>query len=144
MQLRSADPLDAPDVNFEFFAEGAEADLGAFADAAAWARGVFAGVEGEAGPVRGVEPPCVQDGDGGCSREADEQWVRDRVFGHHATGTCAIGEVVDSRLRVKGTEGLRVVDGSVFPRVMGAFPVLATFLVGEKGSEVLLEDAKRG
>jgi len=45
---------------------------------------------------------------------------------------------------VRGTEGLRVVDGSVFPRVPGAFPVLATFLVGEKASEELLADAKGG
>lgn len=143
VRLRSGDARDAPAVNFELFAEGAATDLGAFADAAAWVRGVFAGVQGPAGPVRGVEPPCVGDEKGGgCSRAADEQWVRDRVFGHHATGTCAMGEVVDSRLRVKGVEGLRVVDGSVFPRVMGAFPVLATFLVGEKGSEDILADAR--
>ncbi|KAK0743173.1 hypothetical protein B0T18DRAFT_370890 [Schizothecium vesticola] len=122
---------------------GAETDLGAFADAAAWARRVYAGVAGPVGPVRGVEPPCVSEGvDGGCSRAADELWVRDRVFGHHAVGTCAIGEVVDGRFRVRGTEGLRVVDGSVFPMVPGAFPVLATFLVGEKASEELLADAR--
>ncbi|KAK1836659.1 hypothetical protein QBC39DRAFT_247297 [Podospora conica] len=145
VRLRTADPRDPPDINFELFAdaEGAATDLGAFADAAAWARGVYAAVEGPAGPVRAVEPPCRVEGGGGCSRAADEQWVRDRVFGHHAVGTCAIGTVVDSRLRVKGVEGLRVVDGSVFPRVPGAFPVLATFLVGEKGAEEVLRDARR-
>jgi len=45
---------------------------------------------------------------------------------------------VDSKFRVRGVEGLRVVDGSVFPRPPGAFPVLATFLVSEKASEDIL------
>jgi choline dehydrogenase len=43
------------------------------------------------------------------------------VSGYHTLGTCAIGpddtDVVDNRLRVRGTEGLRVVDASVFPQM---------------------------
>jgi choline dehydrogenase len=37
---------------------------------------------------------------------------------YHPTSTCAIGRVVDSDLRVFGTEGLRVVDASVMPSVV--------------------------
>jgi choline dehydrogenase len=42
--------------------------------------------------------------------------------------------VVDSKFRVKGIKGLRVVDASIFPRTPGAFPVVSTFIIGEKGS----------
>jgi len=144
VRLRSADPRDTPEINFEMFGDEGEVDLGAMADAAAWARGVFTKVEGLVGPARGVEPPCAEEGRGGGCREGDERWARDQTFGHHAVGTCAMGKegdanvVVDSKFRVRGVEGLRVVDGSVFPRPPGAFPVLATFLVSEKASEDIL------
>ena len=39
--------------------------------------------------------------------------------------------------------GLRVVDASVFPRIPGAFPVVATYMVSGKATDVLLEDAKK-
>ena len=34
---------------------------------------------------------------------------------YHPCGTCAIGDVVDSKLKVKGVSGVRVVDASIFP-----------------------------
>ncbi|KAH8903685.1 alcohol oxidase [Coniochaeta sp. PMI_546] len=124
---------------------GAGVDLGAMADAAAWSRRVFAGVEPPLGPVRPAEPPCGSSVPAEC-RAGDEQWVKEQTFGHHAVGTCAIGAdddpkaVLDPKFRVRGVTGLRVVDGSVFPRPPGAFPVLATFLVSEKASEDILKD----
>jgi choline dehydrogenase len=51
---------------------------------------------------------------------------------------------LDSKFRVRGVSGLRVVDGSAFPRTPGAFPVVATFMMSEKASEDVLEDARRG
>jgi len=51
--------------------------------------------------------------------------------------------VVDSRFRVHGVEGLRVVDASTFPRIPGAFPVVPTFMISEKASDTILEDAKK-
>ena len=42
--------------------------------------------------------------------------------------------VLDSKFRVRGVEGLRVVDASAFPRAPGAFPVLAVFLLSEKAA----------
>jgi choline dehydrogenase-like flavoprotein len=50
--------------------------------------------------------------------------------------------VLDSRFRVHGTQGLRVVDASVFPRIPGFFIVSAVYMVGEKAAEVILEDSK--
>ncbi|KAK3360383.1 hypothetical protein B0T25DRAFT_447483 [Lasiosphaeria hispida] len=134
-------------IDFDIFGDaGGQVDLGAMADAAAWSRRVYAGVEAPLGPVRAAEPPCGSSVPAEC-RAGDMQWVKEQTFGHHAVGTCAIGAandpkaVLDSKFRVRGVTGLRVVDGSAFPRPPGAFPVLATFLISEKASEDILEDA---
>ena len=48
-------------------------------------------------------------------REARRAAVRETVVGqYHLVGTCAMGHTVDSRLRVKGVQGLRVIDASIF------------------------------
>ncbi|KAK4223243.1 putative GMC oxidoreductase [Podospora fimiseda] len=148
VKLRSNNPQDTPLINFELFGDvpGAETDLNALAEAVAWGRRVFSGVAGpDIGPMRTTEPPCA--GQGSVCVEGDKQWAKDQSFGHHATSTAAIGAdddplaVLDSKFRVRGVEGLRVVDGSAFPGVPGAFPVLSTFLISEKASEDVLADA---
>jgi choline dehydrogenase len=75
-------------------------------------------------------------------------FVRDNAWGHHACGTCAIGPrdrdgVVDSRFRVHGTRGLRVVDASIFPRIPGFFIVSAVYIIAEKAADDILSEAKR-
>jgi choline dehydrogenase-like flavoprotein len=57
---------------------------------------------------------------------------------YHPTSTCAIGEVVDSELRVHGTEGLRVVDASVMPTITRANTHAATVMIAEKASDLIL------
>jgi choline dehydrogenase len=96
-----------------------------------------------------LEPPCASpDANGSCG-QVDEDWISAQTFGHHPTSTAAIGAdgdanaVLDSRFRVRGVGGLRVVDASVFPRIPGVFPVVSTFMVGQKGADVILEDAKK-
>ena len=49
--------------------------------------------------------------------------------------------VVDSRFRVRGTQGLRVVDASVFPRIPGFFIVTPIYMISEKASDAILADA---
>jgi choline dehydrogenase len=67
----------------------------------------------------------------------------------HPTSTCAMGPesdplaVVDERLRVRGTEGLRVVDASVMPAVVSANTNAAVVMIAEKASDMIREDAKR-
>ena len=74
-------------------------------------------------------------------------FVRNRAWGHHASCTCPIGAdgdpeaVLDSRLRVRGTQNLRVVDASVFPRIPGFFIASSIFMVGEKAADMILQDA---
>jgi choline dehydrogenase len=49
--------------------------------------------------------------------------------------------VVDSRFRVHGTKGLRVVDASVFPFIPGFFIVTPIYMISEKATDVLLAEA---
>lgn len=149
VRIRTSDPTDQPEINFQHFAVGAEEDIGAMMDTVAWVRRVFADVPAPYGPVVPTEPPCpagVQ-ADGYCSDSSqDRQWIVDQTFGHHPTSSCPIGKdgdpmaVLDSKFRVRGIDGLRVVDASVFPKIPGAFPVVSTTMVGQKGSEAILED----
>lgn len=66
---------------------------------------------------------------------------------YHPTSTCMMGgnptsSVVDARLRVHRTEGLRVIDASVFPNITSGNTNAPTVMVAEKGAAMVLEDAK--
>ena len=53
----------------------------------------------------------------------------------HPTGTCAIGRVVDERLRVLGFENLYVADASVMPTIPRANTHLSTVAIAERAAE---------
>jgi choline dehydrogenase-like flavoprotein len=86
----------------------------------------------------------------GRHRESDadlREFVRDHAWGHHASCTCPIGPpdgggVLTSDFRVHGTQGLRVVDASVFPRIPGFFPVSAVYMIAEKAADDILAAAR--
>lgn len=64
--------------------------------------------------------------------------------GHHASGSCRMGDaadplsVVTSDLRVKGVQGLRVIDASVMPHLVSGNTNAASVVIGDKGADLVL------
>ena len=64
---------------------------------------------------------------------------------YHPAGTCRMGDpadpltVVDPQLRVKGINGLRVSDASIFPTMIGVNPALTVFMIGERCAHFVLQ-----
>lgn len=59
---------------------------------------------------------------------------------NHILGTCAMGQVVDERLRVKGVAGLRVVDASIIPAQVAGNIVSTVYAIAEKAADMIKDD----
>ncbi|KAL4772439.1 GMC oxidoreductase-domain-containing protein [Aspergillus nidulans var. acristatus] len=73
--------------------------------------------------------------------EQAKRAVHDAVIGeYHICGSVAMGDALDSRLRVKGVESLRVIDASVFPNNVSGNIMSSVYAVAEKGADLVKED----
>jgi choline dehydrogenase len=76
------------------------------------------------------------------SDQALEDFIRINLgITHHPVGTCRMGidshAVVDPELRVRGVEGLRVVDASIMPTIPGGNTNAPTIMIAEKASDLI-------
>ena len=65
---------------------------------------------------------------------------------YHPAGTCKMGAandplaVVDPQLRVRGIQGLRVADASIFPTMIGVNPNITVMMIGERCADFCLSE----
>jgi choline dehydrogenase len=99
----------------------------------------------EAEPFRSLIVERVRPRGGRLSRDDIESFLRSAAnTTYHPCGTCRMGEddgsVVDSRLKVRGVESLRVIDASVMPTIPSPNIHPATIMIAEKGSDMMGRD----
>jgi choline dehydrogenase-like flavoprotein len=150
VRLRNVDPFATPLINFHSFNEDDQhpggdhndADLAALVEGVKFVREITreAAFWGDENYPLTEAPPDKP--------EQIKDWIRKVAWGHHACGTCRMGPsnddnaVLDNRFRVRGVDGLRVVDASIFPKIPGYFIVANIYMASEKAATVILEDAK--
>jgi len=139
--LASANPREAPRILFNYLAT--EGDRQEFRDAIRLTREIFA--QQAFDPYRGAElspgPAVATDA------EIDAHIRRKAESAYHPSCSCRMGAdddplaVVDGELRVRGTEGLRVVDASVMPAVVSGNLNAPTIMIGERAADIILGKA---
>jgi len=140
LKIRSADPTVPPEIRINYLAT--ETDRAAFIDGIRILRKILA-----APALKAYCSGEVYPGSDMTSNEDLLEFCRNTGSTvYHPTSTCRMGSdplaVVDQRLRVRGVEGLRVVDASVMPDLMSGNTNAPTIMIAEKASDMILEDAR--
>jgi choline dehydrogenase len=138
VRLRSADPFEPPIIQPNYLAD--EGDRKVLLGAMKLARKLLAS--------RPLQPYYAYEDYPGPNVKTDAELLaaaRQRgTTTFHPMGTCRMGPasdptaVVDDELRVRGLEGLRVVDASIMPTMLSANLNAATMMIGEKASDLIL------
>lgn len=135
LKLRSSNPLDSPLIYANYFSH--PADMRIMIEGIKLARDIAAA--GAFDQYRGAEllpGPAAKDDK--ALRTHVEKYAATL---YHPVGTCKMGNdsmaVVDAELRVRGLEGLRVVDASVMPTVPGGNTNAPTIMIAEKAADLI-------
>lgn len=133
LKLRSSDPKDAPLLDPNLLANELDRQL------------IFSGgrltismMQGPIGQKLGAQEYGIDKAIQGDTSD-DAMMARLLKTGrtcNHGSGTCSMGSVVDTDCRVKGLEGLRVVDASIFPMPVGAHYQAIVYAVAEQVSSL--------
>jgi choline dehydrogenase len=140
LRIRSADPLAPPEIRINYLAT--EVDRTANVEGLKILRKILQAPALKSYVTEEVEP--------GAKVSTDEEplnFCRKRGSTvYHPTSTCRMGSdalaVVDQRLRVRGIEGLRVVDASIMPDLVSGNTNAAVIMIAEKASDMILQDAR--
>jgi choline dehydrogenase len=140
LRIKSADPSVAPEIRINYLAT--ETDRTANVEGLKILRKIL--------HAPALKPFVVAEADPGSKVASDAEllnYCRQRgTTIYHPTSTCRMGNdplaVVDQRLRVRGTEGLRVVDGSIMPDLVSGNTNAPIIMIAEKASDMILEDAR--
>jgi choline dehydrogenase len=140
VRLKSPDPLAAPAIRFNFLRT--QYDLQALTAAMRLARKIT--TQPTLAPY--VAEELIPGAQVNSDAEFEASIRRNGVSNLHPVGTCRMGAdaeaVCDSRLRVNGIAGLRVVDASIMPSVPAGNTNAPSIMIGEKASDMILEDAR--
>jgi choline dehydrogenase len=140
LRIRSADPAAPPEIRINYLAS--EVDRTANVEGLKILRKIL--------QAPALAPYVVEEVDPGDKVTSDEALLAYcRVRGstiYHPTSTCRMGNdrlaVVDQRLRVRGIDGLRVVDASVMPDLVSGNTNAPVIMIAEKASDMILQDAR--
>jgi choline dehydrogenase len=137
--LRSADPSEKPRIITNTLSE--QDDVESLLAGMRLAREIAAQE-----PLREIVVKELKPGPGTVSREELEADLRRRLMLiYHPVGTARMSDtheqaVVDSKLRVHGLRGLRVIDASVMPTIVGGNTNAATIMIAERGADLIRSD----
>ncbi|WP_394729847.1 GMC family oxidoreductase [Altererythrobacter sp. GH1-8] len=136
VRLKSADPNACPAINANYLAD--PLDLERARSGIRLAREIFAQAPMAEFVGQRVSPSLELESDAEL-----EQWLRSHAGSDaHAVGTCRMGTdegaVVDPQLRVRGVEGLSVVDGSVMPTHVSGNTTAPILMIAEKAASMML------
>jgi choline dehydrogenase-like flavoprotein len=135
LRLRSSDPLDKPRILTNTLAE--PEDMASLVAGVKLAREIAS-----TGPLAEAAAREIYPGPG-VDDDADiEAFVRQHVdLLYHPVGTCKMGTddaaVLDPQLRVRGIDGLRVVDASVMPQIPGGNTNAPTIMIAERAADLI-------
>ena len=138
IRLRSSDPSADAAIHANYLSDAEGADLRTMIEGARLSREILS--QTAFAPYRGEEifP--------GVDAKSDADFVafirRKAETIYHPIGTCRMGSdedaVVDSELRVRGIKGLRVVDASIMPTLVGGNTNAPVIMIAERAAELLL------
>lgn len=136
LRLASADPLAAPLIDYNYLDDKADLDVlheGSEMTRQIMASGAFKGsVTEEIHPGTGLQGQALRDA------------ILNRATSiYHGVGTCKMGvdeqAVVSPDLKVRGVEGLRVVDASIMPTITSGNTNAPSYMIGERAAQFILE-----
>jgi choline dehydrogenase len=145
LYLTSADPAVKPALDFRYFTDEDDYDGRTLVDGIRIAREIAASA-----PLSGWLKREVCPGPDVTSDEELSEYARTVAHTvYHPAGTCRMGAasdelaVVTPDLKIKGLDGIRIADASVFPTMTAVNPMIGVLMVGEKCAELLIEQKQQ-